>query len=97
MITLIKSERSKTFSVVKTVILQRYQLSEISKWSDIDTLIRRELRQVMLEYLRSEDNDDVANYLVAHEEEVNEILQKKTKSLRESRDTFQSAWSLTHI
>ncbi len=36
--------------------------------------------------LRRGENDDVANYLATYEEKVDQILHKRTKSLRESQD-----------
>lgn len=47
-------------------------------------MIKSALRQVMLVELRRDENDDVTNYLTIHEEEVNQILHKRIKSLRES-------------
>lgn len=49
-------------------------------------MIRSALRQVMFVELRRDENDDVTNYLVINEEEVDQILHKKIKSLRESRN-----------
>ena len=40
----------------------------------------------MLNELRLGDNNDVVEYLTSHEEEAEQILHERIKSLRESRD-----------
>lgn len=101
MTTLTKSQRLKAFPAAKVVILERYTLTEVPTWSDIGTMIRSALRQAMLVELRRGDNDDVADYLATHEEEADQILHKKTKSLRESRgrrmQLLSRLWWLTML
>ena len=85
MTALTKSQRSKAFPAAKVAILQRYELTEVPKWSDVGTTVRGVLRQAMLEELRRGENDVVAEYFAAHEEEADQILHKRVKSLRENR------------
>lgn len=87
MTTLTKSQRLIAFPAAKVAILERYKLTEVPKWSDIGTMIRSAMRQAMLAELRLSENDDVADYLATHEEEADQILHKRTKSLREGRGT----------
>lgn len=85
MTTLNKFPRVKAFPGAKVAILVRYTLAEVPKWSDIGTAVRNALRETILDELRRGENDDVADYLATHEEEADQILHKRTKSLRESR------------
>ena len=86
-----KVQRSKVFPAAKAALLDKYASThEIPKWSEIGTLVRINLREAMITRLQVTDNGDVAEYLKGHEEEMDQFLHRKVKSLRERRNQSRS-------
>lgn len=87
MAALNKVQRSKVYPAAKTAILSKYPSThDIPKWSEIGTLVRIRFREIVISQLQLTDNGDVAEHLKLHENEIDDIVHRKVKSLREQRN-----------
>ena len=65
----------------------RYQGElKVPKWSDIGTLVQRQLQEDVVQRLRDTDSGDVAEYLNMHPDELEKYIHQRVRSMREARN-----------
>ena len=82
-----KTQKRKVSPAAKHVLSSHYQGElKVPKWSDIGTLVQRQLREDVVQRLRDTDSGDVAEYLNMHHDELEKYIHQRVRSMREARN-----------
>ncbi|MCJ1310432.1 hypothetical protein MMC25_004096 [Agyrium rufum] len=82
-----KNHRRKVTQASGAVLLERYKtLQEIPKWSDIGTIVQKQLGDDVIQYLRKTDSGDVAEHLEQCPQELEAYVHQRIRSMREKRN-----------